>query len=63
MQANVDVWFDDNHILDGPEKCMAYRKHGHIRIYGYYYSGYASDREHKKSTTGYCTFIGGNLVT
>ena len=23
----------------------------------------ADDREDRKSTTGYCTFIGGNLVT
>ena len=26
-------------------------------------SGYAGDRGDMKSTTGYCTFVGGNLVT
>ena len=26
-------------------------------------SGYIGDREDEKSTTGYCTFIGGNVVT
>ena len=39
-----------------------YRKHGHVRISGYSDSGYAGDRGDKKSTTGYCTFIGENLV-
>ena len=40
-----------------------YRKHGHVRISGHSESGYAGDRADKKSTTVYCTFVGGNLVT
>ena len=27
------------------------------------YVGYAGDKGDRKSTTGYCTYIGGNLVT
>jgi len=44
-------------------KGLVYRKHGHVHISGYSDSRYVSDRGDKKSTTGYCTFIRGNLVT
>ena len=40
-----------------------YRKYGHVRISGYSESGYAADREDRKSTTRYCTFVRENLVT
>jgi len=50
-------------IKSCPGKGLVYRKHGHIRISEYYDSGYAGDREDRKSSTWYCTFIGGNLVT
>ena len=40
-----------------------YRKHGHVHISGYFDSCYASDRGDRNSTTGYCTFVRGNLVT
>ena len=45
------------------KKVLVYRKHGHVRIFGYSDSGYAGNRGDKKSTTSYCTFVGGNLVT
>ena len=44
-------------------KGLVYRKHGHKHISEYSDSGYAGDRGDRKSTTGYYTFIGGNLVT
>ena len=37
------------------------RKHRHVRISGYADSGYAGDREDRKSTAEYYTFVGGNL--
>ena len=40
-----------------------YRKHERIHIFGCSDSGHAGDRGNRKSTTGYCTFVGGNLVT
>jgi len=40
-----------------------YRKHGHVNIFKYSDSGYATDRGDRKSTTRYFTFVGGNLVT
>jgi len=116
MEANVDLWCDNSHLLDDPGqyrrligklidltvirpditfavrvlskfmhqpkevhwtaaliiltyiksssgKRVLYKKHGHVRIFGYSDSGYAGDKEDRKSTTGYCIFIGGNLVT
>jgi len=116
MEANVDLYFDDSHILDDSErykrligkliyltvtkpnitfvvrvlskfihqprethwlaamrvlpyiksclgKGLVYKKYKHIRISLYSDSKYANDRGDRKSTTGYCTFVGGNLVT
>jgi len=42
---------------------LLYKKHVHIRIFGYSDLGYAGDKEDMKSTTGYYTFIEENLVT
>ena len=42
---------------------LIYRRHGHLRIEAYSDAGYATDKGDRKSTTGYCTYIGGNLVT
>jgi len=114
MEANVNLWFDDSHTLDDPEryrrliekliyrtvtrpditftagvlsrfmhhprkahwlatmrilayikscprKGLVYRKHGHVHISGYSDSG-MQVIEGIESTTGYCTFVGGNLV-
>ena len=38
-------------------------KHNSSVISGYCDADWAGDRNDRKSTTGYCTFIGGNLVT
>jgi len=51
------------YIKSCPGKRLVYRKHGYVRISGYSDSGYIGDREDRKSTTGYCTFVRGNLVT
>ena len=42
---------------------LIYSKHGHLQIEAYSDSDYAGDRGDKKSTSGYCTYVGGNLVT
>ena len=43
-------------------KGLVYRKHEHVRISENSNSGYAGDRGDKKSTTGYCTFVGVKVV-
>jgi len=44
-------------------KGLVYRTHGHVRISRYSDSGYIGDRGDRKSTTGYCIFIGENPMT
>jgi len=51
------------YIKSCPGKELVYRKHRHVRISGYSDSGYAGDRRDRKSSTGYYTFVEGNLVT
>jgi len=45
------------------EKGLVYRKHEYVHIFRYSDSGYTVDREDRKSTIGYCTFVEKNLVT
>ena len=43
---------------------VAFKKHGLLlSIFDYSDSGYGGNKGDRKSTTGYCTFLGGNLVT
>jgi len=50
------------YVKNSPEKGLLYKKHGYIRISGYSNFGYVGDIGDRKSTTGYYTFIEGNLV-
>jgi len=51
------------YIKSSLEKDLLYKKHEHIRIFCYSDSGYVGDKGNRKSITGYCTFVGENLVT
>ena len=51
------------YIKRSPSKGLIYRRHDHLRIEAYSDAGYAGDKGDRKSTTGYCTYVGGNLVT
>ena len=51
------------YIKRAPRRGLVYRRHGHLRIEVYSDVGYAGDKGDHKSITGYCTYIGGNLVT
>ena len=42
-----------------PGRGLIYRRHSHLRIKAYSDAGYRD----RKSTTGYCTYIRGNLIT
>ena len=44
-------------------KDLVYRKYGYVRISEYSGSGYTGDRGDRNFTTGYCTFVGENMVT
>ena len=51
------------YIKHAPGKGLIYRCHDHLRIEAYFDAGYAGDKGDQKSTIGYCTYVGGNLVT
>ena len=51
------------YIKSSPRKGLLYKRYEHVRIFGYSDSGYEGDKRDMKSTTGYCTFVGENLVT
>ena len=51
------------YLKSAPSRGLLYRCHEHIKVVAYLDLGYARNKGDKKSTLGYCTFIGGNLVT
>ncbi|XP_070675774.1 secreted RxLR effector protein 161-like [Malus domestica] len=46
-----------------PGKGLILRKHGHLEVKGYTDAGWAGNITDRRSTSGYFTFVGGNLVT
>ena len=52
-----------SYIKKASGKGLVYRKNGYLRIEAYSDSGYAGDRGDRKSTSGYCSYVGGNIVT
>jgi hypothetical protein len=51
------------YLKNAPGRGLFYRSSGHLRIEGYTDADWAGSPSDRKSTTSYCTFIGGNLVT
>ena len=51
------------YLKNAPGRGLFYRSSGHLRIEGYTDADWAGLPSDQKSTTGYFTFIGGNLVT
>ena len=51
------------YVKKAPRKGLVYKKNGHLLIEAYLDSGYAGNKGDRKSTSGYCTYVGGNLVT
>ena len=46
-----------------PGRGLFYRSNGHLRVEAFTDADWAGSPSDRRSTTGYCTFIGGNLVT
>ena len=51
------------YVKKAPGKRLIYKKNGHPLIEAYSDSGYAGDKGDQKSTYGYYTYVGRNLVT
>ena len=46
-----------------PGKGLLFEKHGHLQVEVYTDADWAGSVIDRRSTSGYCTFVGGNLVT
>ncbi|KAK4406558.1 Retrovirus-related Pol polyprotein from transposon RE2 [Sesamum angolense] len=51
------------YIKTSPGKGLLFKRHGHVKIEAYADADYAGSKDDRKSTSGYCTYVGGNLVT
>lgn len=51
------------YLKGSPGRGLLYKDHGHLCIEGYADADWASSPLGRRFTTGYCTFVGGNLVT
>ena len=46
-----------------PGHVILYSNHGHNRIECFSYVDWVGSKEDRRSTLGYCVFVGGNLVS
>ncbi|CAJ2642525.1 unnamed protein product [Trifolium pratense] len=51
------------YLKSSPGKGILFSRHGHLAIVGYTDSDFAGSKLDRKSTSGYLSFVGGNLVT
>ena len=63
----VDNWAVVEHILcylkGAPGRIILYSNHGHNRVECFTDADWAGSKEDRRSTSGYCVFVGGNLVS
>jgi len=51
------------YIKRAPGKGLVFTDRGHTNIVGYSDSDWAGDASDRRSTFGYCIFVGGNLIS
>ncbi|KAL5546306.1 hypothetical protein UlMin_005993, partial [Ulmus minor] len=51
------------YLKSAPGKGLLFTKHNHLKIEGYTDADWAGSADNRRSTSGYFTFVGGNLVT
>ena len=63
----VDNWAAVQHILcylkGVPGRGIQYSNHGHNRVECFTDADWAGSKEDRRFTSGYCVFVGGNLVS
>ncbi|CAN1170240.1 Retrovirus-related Pol polyprotein from transposon TNT 1-94 [Linum perenne] len=62
--AHFDAVYRIIRYLKGaPGKGLMFTRHGNLNVEAYTDADWAGDVNDRRSTSGYCTFVGGNLVT
>jgi hypothetical protein len=62
--GHMEVVYKILRCLKGtPGRGLWFRKSGHLNLEGYCDADWASSRDDRRSTSGYCVFVGGNLVS
>jgi len=51
------------YLKSSPGKGLLFSQHDHLKIEAYTDADWAGSITDRRSTSGYCTFVGGNLVT
>ena len=62
--GHMDAAYRDLRYLKScPGKGLWFKKNNHLNVEGYCDADWASCLDDRRSTSGYCTFVGGNLVS
>ena len=51
------------YLKSSPGKGLMFRSHGHLNVDSFCDADWASCLDDRRSTSGYCVFVGGNLVS
>ncbi|GAV57086.1 hypothetical protein CFOL_v3_00624, partial [Cephalotus follicularis] len=51
------------YLKSAPGRGILFSKHGHLGLEAFTNADWAGSSDDRRSTSGYCTFLGGNLVT
>jgi hypothetical protein len=51
------------YLKSSPGKGIIFKSHGHLNVEGYCDADWVSCPDDRRSTSGYCVFVGGNLVS
>ena len=51
------------YLKGSPGQGLLYQNHGHMKIQGYTDADWAGSAYDRRSTIGYCIFVGGNLIS
>ena len=57
------VYWILRYLKSSPGKGLMFKSHGHLNVEGYCDANWASCLDDRRSTSGYCVFVGGNLVS
>jgi hypothetical protein len=57
------IFYIPRYLKSAPGKSLIFRNNGHMNIVGYCDSDWASCQDDRRSTCGYCMFVGGNLIS